>query len=106
MKRLLLLSALLVATQPAMAAYKFLLPRAVDGTLKCLDTMIRNDCAAAERALDSLRSYANSKGNAMCGANAVLPLVDIGMMQVGILPTEDEKLKIFEYLGEMEESCK
>ena len=56
--------------------------------------------------LESLRSYANSKDNAMCSGTVVIPLVDIGMMQVGILPTEDEKLKIFEYLGEMEERCK
>ena len=42
----------------------------------------------------------------MCSGTVVIPFVDIGMMQVGILPTEDEKLKIFEYLGEMEERCK
>ena len=107
MKRLLLLGALLVAAQPAMAAYKFLLPRAIDATLKCLETTIPRDCTAAENALESLRSYAKKNGNIMCSAHGTIPSVKVGLMAGMIsVPTEDEKLKIFEYLGQMEESCK
>lgn len=111
MKRLLLLSALMVITQPAMAAYQLLVPRAVDATLKCLETTLPSDCTAAQNALETLRDYSYKKGHESCGLVTELSLPEVLWLAKGYGDsywplTVEQKVEVIDELARMRRSCK
>ena len=106
MKKLLLLLPVLLTASPAQAAYGFLLPRAQEATLLCLEEQTEKNCNLAVESLTNLGSYSGSKGNSQCGTPAKVSGANAILWSMGVTPSQEEKIVIYENLEKMQQFCK